>query len=114
MVVYGIPNCSTVKKACAWLTAHGIDFTFHDYKKKGITADKLSEWMRLHPWEKLVNRSGTTYRKLSDEEKTAIQSAESAQKILMAQPSMIKRPILEWPGQVIVGFDETMYQQLLT
>ncbi|MFN4086490.1 MAG: ArsC family reductase [Spirosomataceae bacterium] len=109
MVVYGIPNCSTVKKACQWLDAHGITYTFHDYKKKGISSEKLADWMTIHSWEKLINRAGTTYRKLPDEVKAAIQSKEAAQAAMIQQPSMIKRPIIEWQGQVIVGFDETVY-----
>lgn len=113
MVVYGIPNCSTVKKARTWLEENGIQYTFHDYKKHGITVEKLSEWMGAHPWEKLVNRAGTTFRKLSDEEKLAIVSPEAAQVLMMAQPSVIKRPIIEWNGPLVVGFDAMEYAQFL-
>ena len=92
---------------------NGIEYTFHDYKKVGISAEKLADWMAVHPWEKLVNRMGTTFRKLSDEEKAAIHSPEAAQQLMIAQPSVIKRPIIEWEGRLFVGFDTDLYAQFL-
>lgn len=113
MVVYGIPNCSTVKKARTWLEDHGVSYTFHDYKKAGISTEKLASWMAVHPWSVLVNRAGTTFRKLTDEEKARINSPEAAQTLMMAQPSVIKRPIVEWNGQIVVGFDPETFAQFL-
>lgn len=113
MVVYGISNCSTVKKARVWLETHGVTYTFHDYKKQGISQEKLDEWMAVHPWEKLLNRAGTTFRKLTDDEKLTIVSPERAQDLMMAQPSVIKRPIIEWAGGLVVGFDEGVYAQFV-
>lgn len=85
---------------------------FMTIRKKGYP-QKLTEWMAIHPWEKVINRASTTFRKLPDEVKVSIQSQEAAQAVMVQQPSMIKRPIIEWQGQVIVGFDETTYQSFL-
>jgi Spx/MgsR family transcriptional regulator len=102
---YGIPNCDTVKKARNWLDARGVGFTFHDYKKEGADPAKLSAWTGAVGWEKLLNRAGTTFRKLPDEAKQDIDEAKAI--ALMAEhPSTIKRPVVEYPGGLLVGFNE--------
>ena len=104
--VFGIPNCDTVKKARAWLTAQGIEITFHDFKKQGLTGDRVTQWLQQVDWSVLINRKGTTWRQLSDEEKAAITDADSAQKLAIRLPSVIKRPVVVWAnGDVTVGFD---------
>ena len=104
--VFGIPNCDTVKKARAWLTAQGIEITFHDFKKQGPTGDRVTQWLQQVDWAVLINRKGTTWRQLSDEEKAAITDADSAQKLAIRLPSVIKRPVVVWAnGDVTVGFD---------
>lgn len=96
ITIYGIPNCDTVKKSRAWFTAQGLDHTFHDFKKQGVPAQHLPGWMAAVGWEKLVNRQGTTWRKLDAETQAAVQGEESAAALLQAQPSVIKRPVVEW------------------
>lgn len=111
--VYGIPNCNSVKKAFDWLTAAGIHYEFHNYKKEGISSEKLDEWLAVLPWEKLVNRAGTTFRKLTEEEKAAINDKSSAKAYLLEQTSAIKRPLIEKDGQVVaLGFDEEFYKNV--
>jgi Spx/MgsR family transcriptional regulator len=103
--IYGIPNCDTVKRARAWLAEHGHDAAFHDFRKQGVPKDRLQAWMAMQGWERLVNRQGTTWRKLDDATKAAVVDAASAQALLVAQPSVIKRPVIEWDGgAVTVGF----------
>ncbi|SOE22578.1 transcriptional regulator, Spx/MgsR family [Spirosomataceae bacterium TFI 002] len=109
--VYGIPNCNTVKKALTWLDEHSIAYEFHNFKKLGVSNEKLAEWMEQYPWEKIMNRAGMTYRKLSDEEKAAIVSSETAIPVLLEKTSMIKRPIVESDKIVALGFDEKAYQE---
>jgi len=106
ITVYGIPNCDTVKKARAWLEAKGIAYTFHDYKKAGADAGKLAEWCAGAGLDKVLNRAGMTFRKLTDAEKAAASDAAGAVALLVAQPSLIKRPIVEHPGGLLVGFRE--------
>ncbi|MXO91120.1 ArsC family reductase [Pontixanthobacter aquaemixtae] len=102
---YGIPNCDTVKKARKWLDANGVDYTFHDYKKEGADADKLTAWVADKGWEVLLNKRGTTFRKLDDSDKENIDAAKAV--TLMTQnPSMIKRPVVEHAGGLLVGFKE--------
>ena len=104
--VFGIPNCDTVKKARDWLTAQGIEITFHDFKKQGLTGDRVTQWLQQVDWAVLINRKGTTWRQLSDEEKAAITDTDSAQKLAIRLPSVIKRPVVVWTnGDVTVGFD---------
>jgi arsenate reductase (glutaredoxin) len=103
ITVYGIPNCDTVKKARVWLRAHGIAYTFHDYKKAGIDAAKLTAWCGSQGWETLINRAGTTFKKLPEAEKIDLTQA-AACALMAAQPSMIKRPVVEYSGGVLVGF----------
>lgn len=106
-VVYGIPNCNTVKKARVWLDEQGVAYTFHDYKKQGVPADRLDAWIKAVGWEPLVNRQGTTWRKLDEATKAGVVDALSAKALMLAQASVIKRPVIEKSGQVLsVGFDE--------
>ena len=108
--VYGIANCDTVKKARTWLTAHGIAFEFHDFKKKGVPPAALDLWLQTLDWETLLNRKGTTWRKLDAATQAAVQDATSAKAVMLAHASVIKRPVVEWPSiqgmpQVSVGFN---------
>lgn len=103
VTLYGIPNCSTVKKARDWLDENGVVYDFHDYKKQGADAARLARWCEQAGWEKLVNRSGMTWRKLSDEQK-AIGGSEDAVALMVAHPSVIKRPVVEYPGGLLIGF----------
>lgn len=103
LIVHGIPNCDTVKKARAWLDAAGLAYDFHDYKKAGIDPATLDAWMREVGWEPLLNRAGTTFRKLADADKADMDAAK-ARALMLAQPSMIKRPVVSGAGPLIVGF----------
>ncbi len=105
IILYGIPNCDTVKKARAWLTAHGLNHEFHDFKKVGVPADRLAAWEAALGWQTLLNRKGTTWRKLDLQEQSAAVDAISAQALMRSQPSLIKRPVVEWGGRTTVGFD---------
>ncbi|MGJ1267647.1 ArsC family reductase [Sphingobacterium spiritivorum] len=111
--VYGIKNCNTVKKALDYLTNHKLDYTFHDFKKEGVSDEQLKKWEKQVDWEKLVNKKGTTWKKLTDEEKEAVTDAASANKTLIANTSMIKRPVIEYTSGLILGFDEEEYNQKL-
>lgn len=114
MKLYGIPNCNTVKKAQDWLKQNKVDFEFHDFKKKGVTAGKLSEWFDVFGWEKVINKNGLTFKKLSKEQQQAINSADQAINYLVQNTSAIKRPIVEVDGKaVLVGFKEDEYENLL-
>ncbi|MDL2338074.1 MAG: ArsC family reductase [Pseudomonadota bacterium] len=105
ITLYGIPNCDTVKKARAWLQARGIEHTFHDYKKQGVPLPRLETWMHALGWEALLNRKGTTWRKLDPVQQAAVHDAASACELMVAQASVIKRPVVEHPGGLLVGFD---------
>ncbi|MBI2282907.1 MAG: arsenate reductase [Bacteroidetes bacterium] len=111
--VYGIPNCDTVKKALTWLEAHQIPYSFHNYKKQGITAAKLKNWSSQTGWEALVNRKGTTLRKLDPEVQASITSEKAAIQLLAAHTSAIKRPLIEnADGNVTaLGFDPVVYEK---
>ena len=105
ITLYGIQNCDTVKKARAWLTDHGIDYTFHDFKKQGVPEAQLDNWLQAVGWETLVNRKGTLWRSLDDAAKAAVVDAASARALVLTQASVIKRPVVEWAdGKVTVGF----------
>ena len=105
VTLYGIPNCDTVKKARSWLTENGVDYVFHDFKKLGIPAELLPGWMAAVGWETLINRKGTTWRKLDATTQSAVQDAASASALIVAQPSVVKRPVVVWQdGEVTVGF----------
>ena len=103
LTLYGIPNCDTVKKARAWLDRQGVAYAFHDYKKAGVPAAHLDRWCREAGWGKVLNRAGTTFKKLADSDKSGLDEAK-AKRLMLAQPSMIKRPIVEFPGGLLVGF----------
>ena len=111
--VYGIKNCNTVKKALDYLKDNDISYNFHDYKKEPASIAKLEAWERLTPWETLVNKKGTTWKKLSPEEQASVQDAETANAVLLKNNSMIKRPVLEFADTIVVGFDEEIYNQKL-
>lgn len=102
---YGIPNCDTVKKARKWLDAQGIAYSFHDYKNEGADAGKLAAWIGAAGLDKVLNRAGTTFRKLPDAEKADLDTARAIA-LMVANPSTIKRPVVEYPGGVLVGFRE--------
>lgn len=106
--LYGIPNCDTVKKARDWLDQHGRAYQFHDYKKAGIDQATLESWVEEHEWETVLNRVGTTFRRLDEAEKTEL-DAYKAIRLMLAQPSMIKRPVLELGDRRIVGFKPEVY-----
>ena len=112
VLVYGIPNCDTVKKARAWLDAKGIAYTFHDYKKEGADPVKLREWIAAKGWETVLNRRGTAFRKL-DPAQTADLDADKAVPLMQANPSLIKRPVLAYDRGLLVGFDEREWQRCL-
>lgn len=113
ITLYGIPNCDTVKKARAWLQAHGVAHDFHDYKKQGVPLPRLDAWMRTVGWEALLNRKGTTWRKLDAPQQAAVCDAASARELMAAQASVIKRPVVEHPGGVLVGFDPDEWGRVL-
>ncbi len=109
--VYGIPNCDTVKRARAWLGDHAVPFSFHDFKKQGVPA-ALGDWMAELGWERLLNRQGTTWRKLDASVQAAVVDAASAAALMRDQPSVIKRPVVHWAdGVVTVGFDPAVFAQ---
>ena len=108
IIVYGIPNCDSVKKARAWLTGQDLEYTFHDFKKHGVPAERLLDWCLAVGWGKLLNRQGTTWRKLDAEMQAGALDAAGAQALMLANPSVIRRPIVEWQessGPITVGFD---------
>lgn len=111
-VLYGIKNCDTVKNARAWLDGRGVAYAFHDYKTAGIDEPRLRRWIGDVGWEPLLNRAGTTFRKLPDEDKEGIE-ADKAVALMLAQPSMIKRPVIEHPGGLLVGFKPADYEAAL-
>ena len=114
MIIYGIPNCNTVKKALTWLKENGFNPEFHDFKKKGITAEKLNEWSDVFGWEKVLNKKGTTWKKLSPEEQAGVTDQQSAVEILLKNTSAIKRPVVEVNGKaVLISFDEASYESVL-
>lgn len=117
ITLYGIAHCDTVKKARAWLTAQGQVYQFHDFKKQGVSADLLAAWMSELGWEKLLNRQGTTWRKLDATIQAAVCDATSASTLLQNQPSAIKRPVVVWRtadhSQTTVGFDAGQWAALL-
>lgn len=110
--LYGIPNCDTVKKARTWLAAQGQDVDFHDFKKQGLDRVTAARWLEQLEWDVLVNRKGTTWRKLSDERKAAVSDKDTALVLMLEQPSVIKRPVLERDGTVSVGFSEAKYAEM--
>ena len=122
IIVYGIPNCDSVKKARAWLTDHGVAYTFHDFKKQGVPLDRLPVWSGVVGWDKLLNRQGTAWRKLDTHQQASAQTAEGATALVVINPSLIKRPVVEWASGalkgghqagVTVGFDAQLWAKLI-
>jgi arsenate reductase (glutaredoxin) len=113
ITIYGIKNCDTMKKARAWLDSHGIDYAFHDYKTAGIERERLERWSRKVGWETLLNRAGTTFRKLSDKDRQ-VTDERKAIALMLAQPSLIKRPVLDLGrDRLLVGFKPEVYEGMV-
>jgi arsenate reductase len=110
VAVYGIKNCDTMKKARAWLEAHGVAYAFHDYKTEGVTREKLEAWAKKAGWEVLLNRAGTTFKKLPDADRADV-TEKKAIALMLAQPSMIKRPVVEKGATLLVGFKPEIYEK---
>jgi Spx/MgsR family transcriptional regulator len=109
ITIYGIKNCDTMKKARAWLEKRGVDYAFHDYKTAGVERDRLETWSKKVGWETLLNRAGTTFRKLPDVDKAGLTETKAVA-LMLAQPSMIKRPVLDLgSGRLVVGFKPDTY-----
>ncbi len=113
IVLHGIPNCDTVKKARAWLQAQGVDYRFHDFKRDGVPADRLAQWLTRLDWTQLVNRKGTTWRQLDPDAQAAVRDAASAAALMRQHPSVIKRPVVDWGRQTTVGFEPAAWEPLL-
>lgn len=112
ITIYGIKSCDTMKKARAWLDEYGVDYSFHDYKTAGIEKDRLARWSKEAGWETLLNRAGTTFRKLADADKENL-TEKRALALMLAHPSMIKRPVLDLGKRLIVGFKPEIYEKAL-
>ncbi|MFK4824230.1 ArsC family reductase [Paenochrobactrum sp. BZR 588] len=110
VTIYGIKSCDTMRKAFNWLESVGIDYKFHDYKKEGVAEADLKQWASQVGWEKLLNRAGTTFRKLPEEDRADL-NEQKAIHLMLAQPSMIKRPVLIKDDQIIVGFKPELYEE---
>ena len=114
VTIYGIPSCDTMKKARAWLDSYGVTYEFHDYKKAGIDRERLETWSKRVGWEVLLNRAGTTFRKLPDSDKQCLDE-KKAIALMLAQPSIIKRPVLDLGGgKLLVGFKPEVYAEGLS
>jgi arsenate reductase len=111
VTIYGIKNCDTMKKAFTWLDGHGVAYDFHDYKKAGVTTAQLARWCAAAGWQVVLNRAGTTFRKLADADKLAL-TQDKAVALMAAQPSMIKRPVLDVDGKLEIGFKPERYAAL--
>lgn len=112
ITVHGIPNCDTVKKARAWLTERGVEHTFHDFRKQGVPEAGLDRWLAAVGWEKVINRKGTTWRQLDEATRARVTDAASARALALANPSVIKRPVVQWAdGAITVGFDAADWPQ---
>ena len=113
ITVYGIKNCDTVKKACNWLVRNNIAFQFHDFRNDGLTQTKVRQWTSLVAWDKLINRRGSTWRALSDQDKTGIDSSRALQ-LMVERPTLIKRPVVEYDTSITVGFSQESYAEIFT
>jgi Spx/MgsR family transcriptional regulator len=111
VTIYGIPNCDITKMALAWLKKHKIDFAFHDYKKEGITAAKLNEWSKKKSWELLLNKRGTTWKKISPEIQHTITDQKTAVRLMQEHTSLIKRPVVESGEKLLIGYDEATFKE---
>jgi Spx/MgsR family transcriptional regulator len=109
VTLYGIPNCDTVKKARTWLDGKGVAYAFHDYKKQGVDPARIAGWVEHAGWEKVLNRAGTTFKKLPDADKEGLDAAKAV-RVMAANPSAIKRPIVEHPGGLLVSFKEAEWE----
>lgn len=110
--LYGIANCDTVRRARVWLAGHGIVADFHDFRKQGVPAERLDAWLASASWERLLNRQGSTWRRLDEATRAAVIDAAGARALMRAQPSVIKRPVVEWDdGTLSVGFDAEAWQR---
>ena len=110
MVVYGIPNCDTVKKARLWMQQQGRDVRFHDFKNTGVPTERLDAWVEALGWERLLNRRGTAWHKLDDTLRAGVTDAQSAKRVMLAHPSVIKRPVVEWgDASISVGFEPSAW-----
>lgn len=105
ITLYGIPNCDTVKKARTWLAENGVEYQFHDFKKQGVPPEQLKRWAQAAGWETLLNRKGTTWRKLDAAAQAGAADSAGAQALMLANPSVIKRPVVDWGKGITVGFD---------
>ncbi|MGE4530093.1 MAG: arsenate reductase [Acidithiobacillus sp.] len=112
IMIYGIRHCDTMKKAFAWLDAQGLSYVFHDFKKTGVEVQALRQWAEIWGWESLINRKGTTWRRLSEADR-AVADAESAFLLMQAHPSMIRRPILIADEKTLLGFDAVLWSATL-
>lgn len=112
VTLFGIPNCDTVKTARVWLDQHAVAFAFHDYKKAGINRPRLEAWVAEHGWETVLNRAGTTFRALPDADKANL-NTDKAVDLMLAKPSMIKRPLLDLGDRTLVGFKPERYASVL-
>jgi Spx/MgsR family transcriptional regulator len=110
VTLYGIKNCDTMKKARAWLDAKGVPYAFHDYKAEGVDRARLETWAASVGWETLLNRAGTTFRKLPDADKAGLDEGRAIA-LMLDQPSMIKRPVLDLGGRLVVGFKPEQYEE---
>ena len=113
VTLYGIPNCDTVKKARVWLDGKGVAYAFHDYKKAGADTGKLVAWCDAKGWEAILNRAGTTFKKLPGADKSDLTQAKAIA-LMLDQPSMVKRPVVEYPGGILVGFKEAEWDAALS
>jgi len=113
ITLYGIKACDTMKKARTWLDEHKVDYAFHDYKAVGIDREHLQQWCNEHGWESVLNRAGTTFRKLSDADKSDLDQAKAIE-LMVAQPSMIKRPVLDLGNKTLLGFKPDTYSAAFT
>lgn len=113
LTLYGIPNCDTIKKARTWLDKNKVAYQFYDYRKDGISPEKVASWFSEFPWDKVLNKASTTWKELSDEEKAQVTDAQSAAKLLSANPTAIKRPVIEDENgkALTLGYNEKIYQE---
>lgn len=112
--VYGIPNCDTVKKARTWLAENGVDHSFHDFKKQGLPLAQIDQWIKALGYDKLLNRRGPSWRKLDEATQASVIDAASAVAVMKVNSSVVKRPVVQWPGgQITLGFDAVAWQRLI-
>jgi len=112
ITLYGIPNCDTVKRARAWLAEQNVSYQFHDFKKAGVPPARLPAWVAAAGWERVLNRQGNTWRKLDEAQRAGVVDGASAQQLMLAQPSVVKRPVVEWAdGSITVGFDVAEFER---